>query len=344
MARGFRFLLLVILTFPPLNRAMGEAIYLDHYLGPLDPYLEAPDITDIYINRPNEIWVERLGGIAERITLKDFDALILERLSRQIAAQSAQGISREHPLLSASLPDGSRVQIAMPPATRGNIAIAIRKYVVHDLAIDDYEEAGAFDGLHQSHVSLPVQQTLAAYHAEGDFAGLLKFAVRERCNIFVSGGTSSGKTTFLNALLKEVDIAERLILIEDTPELKVAHQNMVGMIASRSALGEAAVSMEDLLNASLRMRPDRIILGELRGPEAFTFLRAVNTSHPGSMTTIHADSPARAIEQLVLLVLESGTHLDRDSIAHYVRSSIDVYVQLGRFKGRRVVTAIELRS
>lgn len=323
---------------------MGETIYLDHYLGPLDPFLEATDITDIYINRPNEIWVERLGGTAECVTVRGFETAILERLSRQIAAQSAQGISREHPLLSASLPDGSRVQIAMPPATRGNIAIAIRKYVVQDLGIDDYASAGAFEGLGSKHQRPSVQQALAAYQAQGDFSGLLKTAVRERCNILVSGGTSSGKTTFLNALLKEVDPSERLILIEDTPELKIAHQNSVGMIASRSALGEAIVSMEDLLNASLRMRPDRIILGELRGPEAFTFLRAVNTGHPGSMTTIHADSPERAVEQLVLLVLESGTHLDRDSIAHYVRSSIDVYVQLGRKDGQRIITNVELRQ
>ncbi len=324
---------------------MGEpAIYLDHYLGPLDPFLEADDVTDIYINKPNEIWVERLGGEAECFQVTDLGSLVLERLSRQIAAQSSQGINREHPLLSASLPDGSRVQIAMPPATRGDVAIAIRKYVVSDLTIGDYAQAGAFDTLSKREDRPPIQDALAALQKKGDFPGLLQLAVRERCNIFISGGTSSGKTTFLNALLKEVDNSERLIVIEDTPELKFAHENAVGLIASRSALGEAVVSMEDLLNASLRMRPDRIILGELRGPEAFTFLRAVNTGHPGSMTTIHADSPARAIEQLVLLVLESGTHLDRESIAHYVRSSIDVYVQLGRVSGKRMITQITLRQ
>ena len=323
---------------------MGEAVYLDHYLGSLGSYLEANDVTDIYINRPNELWIERLGGGIERVAVTGLDASVLERLSRQIAAQSAQGINREHPLLSASLPDGSRVQIALPPATRGDVAIAIRKYVVTDLDVDDYAQAGAFDTIRPQAERQPVHTRLKKLRDEGDFAALLKLAVRERCNIFISGGTSSGKTTFLNALLKEVDRTERLILIEDTPELKIPHENAVGMIASRSALGEAVVTMEDLLNASLRMRPDRIILGELRGPEAFTFLRAVNTGHPGSMTTIHADSPARAIEQLVLLVLESGTHLDRESIAHYVRSSIDVYVQLGRVDGQRVVTAIELRQ
>lgn len=323
---------------------MGETVYLEHYLGPLGPYLEAADVTDIYINRPNELWIERLGGGIERVEITGLDGLILERLSRQIAAQSSQGINREHPLLSASLTDGSRVQIALPPATRGEVAIAIRKYVATDMGLDDYGLSGAFEGLRHTAKALPIQEYLRKVHAKGNYTALLKAAVKARCNIFISGGTSTGKTTFLNALLKEVDLAERLILIEDTPELKYSHENAVGLIASRSALGEAVVSMEDLLNASLRMRPDRIILGELRGPEAFTFLRAVNTGHPGSMTTIHADSPERAIEQLVLLVLESGTHLDRDSIAHYVRSSIDVYVQLGRSNGKRIVTAIELRQ
>lgn len=323
---------------------MGETVYLDHYLEALGPYLEASDITDIYINKPNELWIERLGGAVEFAPVIGLDAPVLERLARQIAAQSSQGISREHPLLSASLPGGSRVQIAMPPATRGDVAIAIRKYVATDMGLDDYAAAGAFDHLRHGQERAPVQSRLETLKKAGDYRGLLKLAVRERCNIFISGGTSSGKTTFLNALLREVDANERLILIEDTPELKAPHQNMVGLLAARSALGEAVVSMEDLLNASLRMRPDRIILGELRGPEAFTFLRAVNTGHPGSMTTIHADSPARAIEQLVLLVLESGTHLDRQSITHYIRASIDVYVQLGRVQGQRTVTALELRQ
>jgi type IV secretion system protein VirB11 len=324
-------------------KQVGDAVYLDHYLGPLGPYLEATDVTDIYINRPDELWVERLGGTVERVSVKGLSTSVLERLSRQIAAQSSQGVNREHPLLSATLPGGARVQIALPPATRGDIAIAIRKYVVSDLDIDDYAHAGAFDGLQARTQHQSVQARLKALYQNGDFAGLLKLAVSDRCNIFISGGTSTGKTTFLNALLNEVDSAERLILIEDTPELKLSHENAIGLISSRSALSEAVVSMEDLLNASLRMRPDRIILGELRGAEAFTFLRAVNTGHPGSMTTIHANSPEQAIEQLVLLVLESGTNLDRDSIAYYVRSSIDVYIQLGRAQGRRVVTALELR-
>lgn len=156
----------------------------------------------------------------------------------------------------------------------------------------------------------------------------------------VAGGTSSGKTTFLNALLAEIPEHERLVLIEDTQELELKHENAVGLIAARGELSEAQISAEDLLIAALRLRPDRIILGELRGPEAFTFLRAINTGHPGSMTTIHADTPTRAIEQLVLLVLQAGTRLSRDDVRHYVRESVDVFVQLSRTNGKRSVSQV----
>src|SRR5690606_733791 len=128
------------------------------------------------------------------------------------------------------------------------------------------------------------------------------------------------------------------------PELELTHRNSVSLLAARSSLGEAEVGVEDLLIAALRMRPDRIILGELRGREAFTFLRAVNTGHPGSMTTIHADSPTRAVEQLALLVLQSGSRLSRDDVRHYVRESVDVFVQLERQAGRRKVAQVLVRS
>ncbi len=262
---------------------MDTGYYLDSFLAPLAPWLERSDITDIWINRPGEVWIEAIGGGILREEVPRLDEATLSRLARQIAAHSSQGINRTQPLLAATLPDGSRVQVVAPPATR---------------------------------------------------------AVRGRRNILVSGGTSSGKTTFLNALLAEIPEHERLVLIEDTAELRLVHENAVGLIAARSALGEADVTVEDLLIAALRLRPDRIILGELRGAEAFSFLRAVNTGHPGSMTTIHADSPGRAIEQLVLLVLQGGSRLSRDDVRHYVRESVDVYVQLAREPGRRGVSQV----
>jgi len=320
----------------------GAGIYLRSYLAPLTGMLARPDVTDIYVNRPGELWVETIGGEIERHDAPKLDAATLERLARQIAAIAHQGISREHPLLSATLPDGARVQVIAPPATRGPLALAIRKHVSPDLTLDDYVAAGAFAETRgrDSADHAEIDDALAAQLKAGDIAGMLAAAVRARKNILVAGGTSTGKTTFLNALLREIPAEQRLILIEDTPELYVRHENAVGLLAARGMLGEAQVNANDLLAASLRMRPDRIILGELRGEEAFAFLRAINTGHPGSMTTVHADSPERAIEQIVLLTLQAGTQLSRDDVRHYIKTTVDIFVQLTRVAGRRKVAEV----
>jgi type IV secretion system protein VirB11 len=320
----------------------GAGIYLRSYLAPLTGMLARPDVTDIYVNRPGELWVETIGGEIERHDAPKLDAATLERLARQIAAIAHQGISREHPLLSATLPDGARVQVVSPPATRGPLALAIRKHVSPDLTLDDYVAAGAFAETRGRDSAAPdeADDRLAAMLKAGDISGMLAAAVRARKNILVAGGTSTGKTTFLNALLREIPPEQRLILIEDTPELYVRHENAVGLLAARGVLGEAQVNANDLLAASLRMRPDRIILGELRGEEAFAFLRAINTGHPGSMTTVHADSPERAIEQIVLLTLQAGTQLSRDDVRHYIKSTVDIFVQLTRVAGRRRVAEV----
>lgn len=320
----------------------ARGYWLDSLLAPLAPWMAHADVTDIYVNREQEVWIETLGGGLETHACPPLTEPVLARLARQVAASSAQGISRQHPLLAATLPDGSRVQVVAPPATRGGHAIAIRRHVAASLSLGDYEAAGAFGeaslagaGLDDDRPHLPVPPH--------EIAAVLRAAVCARRNVIVAGGTSSGKTTFLNALLREIPAHERLILIEDTPELEMTHANAIGLLAARSALGEAEVRAEDLLIAALRMRPDRIILGELRGPEAFTFLRAVNTGHPGSMTTIHADSPARAIEQLALLVLQAGSRLSREDVRHYVQTSIDVFVQLDRGGARRRVSQVLAR-
>jgi len=321
-------------------------VYLRSYLAPFAELLARDDVTDIYVNTPGEVWAETLGGGIEHHKLPGLGRGVLARLAGQIAAWTHQGVNREHPLLSAALPTGERVQIIAPPATRGELALAIRKHVSQDLSLSDYVASGAFENarLGGPNVDGEVDGRLRALLHAGEVSELLTAAVKGRRNILVSGGTSTGKTTFLNALIREISSDERLIFIEDTPELQMRHANAVGLVAARSALGEAAVSAEDLLNASLRMRPDRIILGELRGPEAYTFLRAVNTGHPGSMTTVHADSPERAVEQIALLVLQGGSRLRRDDVLHYVRSTIDVFVQLTRVAGRRSVSSISLRT
>ncbi|HEX2653210.1 MAG TPA: P-type DNA transfer ATPase VirB11 [Xanthobacteraceae bacterium] len=318
----------------------SELTYLNQYLSPLTPWLEQPDVTDIYVNQPGEIWTESTSGQIERIDVPELTLQVLDRLARQIAAHSHQGISREHPILSATIASGSRVQIVGPPATRGGVALAIRRHVVVSRTLRDYESGGEFELANK--LTINRSKMLQALLASNGPAAMLEEAVRQKCNILICGGTSTGKSTFLNALLREIPSNERIIAIEDTPEVQIPHANAVGLLAARSELGETLVSADDLLNASLRMRPDRIILGEIRGREAFTFLRAINTGHPGSMSTIHADSPGRALEQLALLVLQSGTQLRRSDVIAYTRSVLDVIVQIDRSAGRRSIKNIEL--
>jgi type IV secretion system protein VirB11 len=324
-------------------KAPPGSIYLQSALEPLAPYLAREDVTDIYITRPGEVWIEALGKKPERKAAVELTEALLSRLARQVAAASSQGISRSHPLLAANLPTGERVQIVMPPATRSGIIVAIRKHVVAGLTLDDYAHAGAFKDTQLSTADDQDERGKKA-EIETDIAALLRSAVRLRRTILISGGTASGKTTFLNTLLGEIPKDERLVFIEDTPELKLQHDNAVGLVAARGDLAEAEVSAEDLLIASLRLRPDRIILGELRGREAATFLRATNTGHPGSLTTIHADSPLRALDQLALLVLQSGTRMAWDDVLRYIRQSVDIVVQLSRLDGRREIAAIDILS
>lgn len=322
-----------------LNR---PGVYLSTYLAPFAPWLARVDITDILVNRPGEVWVEVLGGGLERHEAPDLTEQTLIRLAQQIASASHQGLNREHPLLSATLPSGERVQICAPPATRQHLALAIRKHVVQDLTLDDYAGAGAFAQVRRDDANAVEEDDLSlqAQLAAGDIAGFLRAAVLRRKTILISGGTSTGKTTMLNALLKEAPKTERLVVIEDAPEVQLSHPNAVGLVAVRGDLGESRVAAEDLLQAALRLRPDRILLGELRGKEAFAYLRAVNTGHPGSITTVHADSPAGAIDQIALLVLQSGLNLRWDDIRAYVRGAVDVIVQLERRDGKRMASRV----
>ncbi|MBT8431844.1 MAG: CpaF/VirB11 family protein, partial [Altererythrobacter sp.] len=169
----------------------------------------------------------------------------------------------------------------------------------------------------------------------------LREAIRQRRTILISGGTSTGKTTFLNAMLQEIPHDERVVLVEDTPELKLPGENGVGLVAVKGELGEAKVSANELLQAALRLRPDRIVLGELRGEESVSFLRAINTGHPGSFSTIHANSLRGALEQLSLMVMQTGIGLTRGDTIAYAASVIDVIVQLGRDgTGKRGITEI----
>ena len=323
------------MTAEPVELQAG--IYLQTYLRPFAQWLELPDVTEILVNRPGEVWVERAGQPSmARIEAPGIDATHLKRLATQIARFSHQGVNRENPLLAASLPSGERVQMVAPPATRQHWALAIRRHVMVDLTLDTYGRTPLRDR--------PAVEELDPGLAETDLPRFLRDAVRLRRTILVSGGTSSGKTTFLNALLKEVPANERIITVEDAPEVSVAQPNALGLIAVKGELGEARVDVDDLLQAALRLRPDRIIVGEVRGPEAVTFLRAINTGHPGSFTTVHANTPQGALEQLALMVMQAGLPMSRHDTIDYVSSLVDIVVQLTRAGGERRIAAVHQLS
>lgn len=305
-------------------------VYLDAYLAPFQPWLKRDTVTEILVNRPGELWIEEAGSDGmQRILLPDIDDRLVQRLAEQVARVSHQGINREHPLLGATLPDGARIQFCGPPATRDHWVMAIRRHRRLDLPLDAYDHGPLAAS---SERPMPDRTTAPV--------AWLREAIARRKTILVSGGTSTGKTTFLNAMLGEIPREERVVLVEDTPELRLPGDNGVGLIAVKGELGEAKVTANELLQAALRLRPDRIVLGELRGAESISFLRAINTGHPGSFSTIHANSLPGALEQLALMVMQTGIGLTRSDTIGYAASVIDVFVQLGRDRGKRGITAI----
>jgi len=321
----------------PLHAVAPEAglpprpsVYLDAYLAPFRPFLARESVTEILVNRPGEVWIEdgEQPGMT-RVELPAVDDMLLQRLAEQVARVSHQGINREHPLLAATLPDGARIQLCGPPATRRHWALAIRRHRLIDLPLDAYDSGP---------IAPPVHEPMPDAQAEP--IAYLREAIRRRRTVLISGGTSTGKTTFLNAMLREIPGNERIVLVEDTPELKLPTANGLGLVAVKGELGEARVTPDDLLQAALRLRPDRIVLGELRGKETVSFLRAINTGHPGSFSTIHANSPKGALEQIALMAMQTNIGLTRAETLVYAASLIDVIVQLDRSNGRRGISAI----
>ena len=317
------------------------SVFLASFLAPLRPWLEREDVSDILVNQPGEVWVETLGGTMARLEAPGLTEQTLTRLARQIAGASHQGVSREHPLMTAALADGARVQIInFPPATPGRWQW--RCVVLRARVFPTWRWAALSRSSRPARRRCDRRRRMQGLIDRGDIEGALRAAVAGRMTVVISGGTASGKTTLMNALMQEIGPGERLITIEDAPELRISHANCVSLIAVRGVMGETQVSEEDLLQAALRLRPDRILLGELRGREAFTFLRAVNTGHPGSITTIHADSPSGAIDQIVMMSLLSGVNLDWSSARAYAVNTIDVIVQMHRTGGVRGVSEIRV--
>ncbi|MGJ3628492.1 ATPase, T2SS/T4P/T4SS family [Sphingomonas sp. MMS24-JH45] len=310
-----------------MMHAVIEADYLATFLQPLEHRLYAPDTTDLYVNRAGEAWVERTGGTIERVAIPALTEDWLWQLAHQMARASHQGISRAEPLLSASLPCGTRVQVVAPPATRDGFAIAFRRQTQSHALLADLAQGALFEGMTMT--PAPGDEAdLARHYAADDHIAFLSAAVRARKTIVVSGGTASGKTTLVNALVGEYPPHERLVAIEDSAELDAGPRQCRRAIASRGETGEARVDADDLLQASLRLRPDRILLGEVRGGEALTFLRAVNTGIRIDHHHPRRQPGARALDQLAMLALQSGARIDRGDLAAYIARSVDIVVQI----------------
>ena len=319
---------------------------LEVYLKPISILLSKDGIAEISINEPNEAWVERRGDMF-RVQLPGYDTKHLKSLARLIAESTDQKISEETPLLSATLPAGYRVQVVFPPACENHTVImSIRKKSSLSWTLEDYEKMGAFDNTATEKVVDENNIILSRLLKANRIKDFLYQAILCKKNIIISGGTSTGKTTFTNACLRSIPKVERLITVEDAREIDLdSHPNKVHLLASKGGQGRANVTAQDLIEACLRLRPDRIIVGELRGAEAFAFLRAINTGHPGSISTLHADTPEMALQQLKLMVMQAGLGMPPEDIMNYIKNVVDIVVQLKRGeKGRRYISQVYFKD
>ncbi len=317
---------------------------LDLTVRALRPWLADPQITELCINRPGEAFLEsRSGWRREVVAFADFDWC--RRLARLIANATKQRVDETSPLLSASLPGGERVQIVLPPATsKGCVAITIRRPSDRAWSLAELAARGIFESTRRAQVTLDATELeLVSLLEAGSYEAFMRLAVLARKNILVSGPTGSGKTTYTKALIGEIPAQERLITIEDAQELVLnGHPNHVRLFYSKDDQGLARVTPKQLLESCLRMRPDRILLAELRSEEAFDYLRNVNSGHPGSITSIHAASAELAFEQLVLLVKQSrgGQELARTDIKQLLYLLVDIVIQFGVEQGVRYIKEI----
>lgn len=323
---------------------MNDTAVLDHYLAPLKVLLAPDDVTELVVNRPGEVGIEQ-GGQWRWHEEPILTEAWLRTLAVAAAAFTKQDVSDAHPICSTALPGDERCQIVLPPAAPpGTVSLTIRKPSRRHIGLDDFAATGLFDSVltDDEAAADPVDAELTALKAAGDWPAFFRLAVVSRRNILISGATGSGKTTFAKGLVEIIPDHERLLTIEDTREFVVPHRNVVHLTYSKEGQGLAQVTAKSLLESALRMRPDRILLQELRDGTAFFYLRNVNSGHPGSITTVHADSAALAFEQLTLLVRESegGRDLPRDDIRALLHLLIDVVVQMKKIDGRFRLTEV----
>jgi pilus assembly protein CpaF len=291
---------------------------IDGY-GPLSRLMEDDAVTDILVNGPDAVWAER-SGVLERTKVRFTDRDEITSLVDRMLARTGMRADLSSPIADARLADGSRLHVVLPPLAPEGPLISIRRFASRPMTMDDLVGAGMLDA---------------------EDAALLLSAVTGRRSIAVSGATGTGKTTFVNALLAAIGPAERVIVMEETPELQPVSPHVVSLLTRPPNVeGRGGVTLEDLVRAALRMRPDRIVIGEVRGPEALAALSAMSTGHPGSMITVHARSARDVIARMTSLALQAGSGATEASLADRAHDALEVIVHLERRGPRRVVSEI----
>ncbi len=313
---------------------------LSEYLLPLREYLDDESLTEICVNRPREVWTEGRAGW-KRHAADDLSHGHCRQLATLIAAFNHKAISTEKPVLSAALPNRERVQVLIPPACEQNtVSITIRRPSLIDKTLEELNAEGAFDESEEFREGLqPFEHQLLSLKREKRYMEFLDLAVRTHRNILIVGKTGSGKTTVTKSLTRSIPATERLITIEDVHEIFLnQHPNKVHLFYAREDEGGSKVSPKQALASCLRMKPDRILLAELRGDEAWEFIKSINTGHPGSISTMHANGAYEAFEQLTALIKDSktGAHLDMAYIKQRLFTTIDIVLYYSKRKLREV--------
>ena len=305
------------------ERLIDEMIAESFGLGPLEPYMHDPEISDILVNGSQEVYIERNGLLEETRTVFADDEHLLQVISR-IAASVGRRIDEQSPMVDARLPDGSRVNAIIPPLALNGPVLSIRRFGQKPLELAQLIEHGSLSA---------------------NIVNLIRAAVEGRINIVISGGTGAGKTTLLNCISHFIPLNERLVTIEDSAELQLQRKHVVNLETRQTNIeGTGEISQRDLVRNSLRMRPDRIIVGEVRGGEALDMLQAMNTGHEGSLTTIHANDTDDALSRMEVMVSMAGFDLPASVVRRYIASAVTLLVHVSRLKGgvRRITRVSEI--
>lgn len=307
-------------------------------LNPIQQWLDDNEVTEILINQPREVWIEKRGQMScfkvDKLTEKN-----LLRLFQLIANENQQTLNRTQPIFSGNLITGERVQLCLPPISL-HPTLSIRKQCTRKITLQDYQDQGFFDQVNLN-TDIESEKQLQRFYQEEKWLSFISTAIKCKKNIVISGGTSSGKTTFLNACLQLIDKKDRLLLLEDTRELNAPQGNQVSLLAAKGGQSINQVTMQALVQCCLRLRPDRIIMGEIRGREMLDFISACSTGHEGSITSLHANSTSMAFSRMTQLIkLNNVPSMTDNEILNSIKQVIDIVIQLKKTPQGRKLTEI----